>query len=141
MEEYDDSLQLALKAGDKFDINEHSQYVDTLISRCVDKYIEERLAAEASEMENGPGVNPKLEAIIEKMFDRCFEDRQFTQAIGVALQAHRFDKVRESIEKSGRIEEMLSYTYTLARSVVKQKKIRDQLLRLLLLVYENKEGG
>jgi len=128
-----------------FDVLEHSQYVDTLISRCVDKYIEERVrVADASpdQMDDAPGeVNPKLEAIINKMFDRCFEDKQFTQAVGVALQARRFDKVREAIEKSGKIEEMLSYTYTLARSVVKQKRIRDELLRLLLLVYEHKQGG
>lgn len=49
--------------------------------------------------------------------------------------------MREAIEKSGKIEEMLSYTYTLARSVVKQKRIRDDLLRLLLSVYEHKQGG
>jgi 26S proteasome regulatory subunit N2 len=125
-----------------FNLNEHTQYVDTLISKCVDKYIEEKLRLEGDEeMADSEPMNPKLEAIINKMFDRCFEDKQFTQAIGVALEARRFDKVKESIEKSGKIEEMLSYTYTLARSVVKSKKTRDELLRLLLLIYENKQGG
>lgn len=90
MEEYDESLQLALKAGEMFNIAEHSQYVDTLISRCVDKYIEERLRVEEDRKdameEDAPfSVNPKLESIINKMFERCFEDHQFTQAIGVAL--------------------------------------------------------
>ena len=52
-----------------------------------------------------------------------------------------FDKVREAIEKSGKVEEMLSYTYTVSRTCVKQKRTRDELLRLLLLIYESKQGG
>jgi len=90
LEEYDDSLQLALRAGEMFNIHEHSQYVDTLISRCVDKYIEERLRLEEDRKdgmeEDAPfRVNPKLESIINKMFERCFQDHQYTQAIGIAL--------------------------------------------------------
>jgi 26S proteasome regulatory subunit N2 len=43
LEEYEESLRLALEAGEKFDLNERSQYVETLIHKCIDKYIEKRV--------------------------------------------------------------------------------------------------
>lgn len=43
LEEYEEALRLALEAGDKFDLNERSQYVETLLNKCIDKYIEKRV--------------------------------------------------------------------------------------------------
>ena len=40
LEEYDDALRLVLEAGEKFDINNESQYVNTLIFRAMDIYIQ-----------------------------------------------------------------------------------------------------
>jgi len=39
LEEFDESLRLALEAADKFDINDKSLYVETLINQCIEKYI------------------------------------------------------------------------------------------------------
>jgi 26S proteasome regulatory subunit N2 len=39
LEEYEESLKLALEAGSKFDLNERSEYIETLISKCIDLYI------------------------------------------------------------------------------------------------------
>lgn len=55
-----------------------------------------------------------MENVINKMFDRCFNDQQYNQAIGIALEARRLDKVREAIEKSNDVEDKLSYTFTIA---------------------------
>ena len=38
--EYDDALTFALGASDLFDVAEESQYVNTMISKCIDKYIQ-----------------------------------------------------------------------------------------------------
>jgi len=43
LEEYEEALRLALEAGEKFDLNERSQYVETLLNKCIDKYIEKRV--------------------------------------------------------------------------------------------------
>ena len=43
LEEYEEALRLALQAGSKFDLNERSQYVETLIHKCIDQYIEKRV--------------------------------------------------------------------------------------------------
>jgi len=86
-------------------------------------------------------IDPKMEAVINKMFDRCFQDGRFTQAIGTALESKRLDKVREAIERSNNVEEMLSYTYLVAQNIVKNKNFRSEILNLLLRIYEGKEGG
>ena len=82
-----------------------------------------------------------MEAVINKMFDRCFFDNQYNQAIGIALESRRLDKLRESIERSGEIEDKLSYSFTIAQKIIKSKDFRSEVLRLLLAIYENKQGG
>jgi 26S proteasome regulatory subunit N2 len=71
LEEYEESLRLALEAGDKFDLNEKSQYVETLIHKCIDRYIEKRVQIFDHKQE-GIIVDNKMEGVINKMFDRCF---------------------------------------------------------------------
>lgn len=48
LEEYDDALRLALAAGQYFDINVESEYVQTIVSKCIDEYISQRRAADAT---------------------------------------------------------------------------------------------
>ena len=82
-----------------------------------------------------------MEGVIEKMFIRCYEDNQFNQAIGVALESRRLDKVREAIERSNDVEDKLSYTFTIAQNIVRSnKEFRSEILRLLLRIYENQHG-
>jgi 26S proteasome regulatory subunit N2 len=138
LEEYEEALRLALEAGDKFNVYERSQYVETLVHKCIDKYIEKRVAI-VDRKEDGIAIDPKMEGVINKMFDRCYDDGQFNQAIGVALESRRLDKVREAIEKSKDIEEKLSYAFTIAQNIVRSnKEFRSEILRLLLLIYEQK---
>ena len=73
LEEYEEALRLALEAGEKFDLNERSQYVETLVHKCIDKYIEKRVAI-VDRKEEGIQIDPKMEGVITKMFDRCYQD-------------------------------------------------------------------
>jgi len=74
--EYEEALRLALEAGDKFNLRERSQYVEKLVHKCIDKYIEKRVAI-VDKKEEGVAIDPKMEGVIEKMFERCYEDNQF----------------------------------------------------------------
>lgn len=140
LEAYEEALRLALEAGDKFNLHERSQYVETLVHKCIDKYIERRVAL-VDRKEEGVEIEPKMEAVIQKMFERCYEDSQFNQAIGVALESRRLDKVREAIEKSNDIEDKLSYTFTIAQNIVRSnKEFKNEILRLLLRIYESKQA-
>lgn len=82
-----------------FDLNEKSLYVETLINKCIDRYI--KLRQELTESANSNVViDAKMETVIEKMFKRCFADKRWKQAIGIALESRRLDKVRDAIESS-----------------------------------------
>jgi len=80
-----------------------------------------------------------MENIIEKMFKRCFEDKKWKQAIGVALESRRLDKVKDAIEQSNdQIEENLGYTFDIAQNIIKSKSFRTDVLKILLLIYQKR---
>ena len=132
LEEYEEALRLALEAGDKFNLNERSQYVETLVHKCIDKYIEKRVAI-IDNKEEGVLIDHKMEQVVERMFERCYDDMQFKQAIGVALESRRIDKVKEAIEQSARedsMEDILGYTFSITLNTVRSnKRFRTEILR------------
>jgi len=134
LEEYDDALRFALGAGDLFDVMQKNQFVETLTARCIDTYIERRVAQEESK-DAGEGIDPALEAIVERMFDRCFADYEFKQALGIALEARRMDMVKRSIEISGDVPGMLSYCFELCQKVISNRNFRQTVLRVLVDLY------
>ena len=80
-----------------------------------------------------------MEIVIDKMFQTCFADKKFKQAIGIALESRRLDKVKEAMEKSGdAIEENLGYTFSIAKDILKSKNFRTEVMRLLMIIYQNR---
>ena len=103
--EHEDALQYALNAGPMFDVWARKEYQETIAAKCIDKYIEIRTVRSDAEMagttlpEDATSLEPvlfeRLEAIVENMFERCFQDKEFKQALGIALESRRLDKVEE----------------------------------------------
>ena len=96
LQEYNDSLRLALCAGSYFDIYAKGEYVETLLAKCIDEYTALRLKQETQA--DSTVIDPRMEAIIEQMFRRCYADNCFEQAIGIALDTRRGDKVEETCQ-------------------------------------------
>ena len=113
LEEYEEALRLALESGHHFDLSENSLYVETLIHKCIDSYIEKRVLLVDKKEENTK-IDPKMEEVIDRMFSKCYFDQTFKQAIGVAVESRRLDKLREAIEKSNNVEDNLSYAFSVA---------------------------
>ncbi|KAI8802866.1 armadillo-type protein [Cladochytrium replicatum] len=130
--DYEDSLQFALGAGKLLDLGAKSEYVETVISKCIDKYIALRTAPEA------PPVDSHLESVVERMFQRCFEDGEYKQAIGIALESQRLDVVEESISRASKVDQdILSYVMESAMTLVESVEFRNKLLRSLVKLYNN----
>ena len=64
-------------------------------AKAIDEYIERRNAPE----DGTEPIDPRLIDVVERMFERCFADSQFRQAIGVALETRRLDKLEEAVTK------------------------------------------
>ena len=66
------------------------------------------------------------------MFDRCFADGQYRQAIGVALETRRLDKLEEAITKSPDAADSLAYATKVCQTLVTSREFRHEVLRALV---------
>ena len=47
-------------------------------------------------------IDARLEAIVDRMLSRCFQDGQYRQALGIALETRRMDVFQKAIMDSVR---------------------------------------
>ena len=75
-----------------------------MIAKCIDSYCQSRNIKEKSGGDGGKAATAvsqktvaEQEAIVNKMFERCFSDKQWKQALGVAVETRRMDMFRRAI--------------------------------------------
>lgn len=79
----------------------------------MDRYIGLRTAAPFSEEaiadpKSSKDIDPKLQEIIEGIFRRAIQDKEYTQAIGIALESRRLDIIKD-IHKLTNDTDLLTY--------------------------------
>lgn len=135
---FDNALQFALGAGKFFSVDESTEYVETIIAKCIDHYtklqVENFQATDPSQVKP---VDSRLEDIVNRMFQRCFEDKKYKQAIGIAIETRRLDIFEKAITTSTNITETISYAYKITLSLIQNRKFRNAILRLLVKIYSN----
>ncbi|XP_032669417.1 26S proteasome non-ATPase regulatory subunit 1 [Odontomachus brunneus] len=135
---FEDSLTYALGAGELFDVNARNEYVDTTIAKCIDYYTQQRvLEAEGKLPSGSKGIDPRLEGIVNRMFQRCLDDNQYRQALGLALETRRMDVFEAAIMQSDDVSGMLSYAFQVAMSLIQNRGFRNTVLRCLVSLYRN----
>jgi len=129
---YEDSLQYALGAGPLFDLsNTRNQYVETIIAKCIDSYTVKRT-------EGITNIDKRLENIVDKMFDRCFQHGQHRQALGIAIETRRLDVFERAVSgdrPDAEVCDMLSYAFRVVMSLIEKRDYRCELLRTLVRLY------
>lgn len=73
------------------------------------------------------------------MFQRCAEDCEYEQAIGIALESRRLDIVKSIIQK-GDASKLLSYVLDVCMTLVQNLEFRNEVLRLLVDLYKTLEN-
>lgn len=129
---FEDSLTYALGASELFDVTKSSEYVETIISKSIDHYTKLRKQPEESEH-----VDERLEAIVNRMFQRCFDDGQYRQAVGIALETRRMDIFEKAIVSSDDVPGMLAYSAKVAMTLVQNRAFQDEVLWALVRLYRN----
>lgn len=136
---YDDSLQYALCAEKAFDVKENSEFVVTTVCKCIDHYTklkkEEHDALASGNL--GPDIDPRLEAIVNRMFDNCLEAGRYKQAIGIAIESRRLDIFERAVRLTPDLSEMLSYCTSLCTRIIQHKGLREDILRLLVRLHSD----
>ncbi|KAL9003404.1 MAG: hypothetical protein Q9188_003730 [Gyalolechia gomerana] len=92
-------------------------------------------------------VQKQLYAIIDELFERCFQGGSYRQVIGIAVEARRLDVLRRAIlrasedekkqrkaENAGLVrgQELMEYVLEICMNVVQERGFRNELLRLVL---------
>ncbi|XP_020579450.1 26S proteasome non-ATPase regulatory subunit 1 homolog A-like [Phalaenopsis equestris] len=133
--ELNDSLSYALGAGPMFDVSEDSDYAHTLLAKALDEYA--ILKSKSTKTgEEGAAIDPRLEAIVERMLDKCIMDGKYQQAMGIAIECRRLDKLEEAITRSENVHGALSYCINLSHSFVYHREYRCEILHLLVKIYQ-----
>ncbi|KAI7994248.1 hypothetical protein LOK49_LG11G01104 [Camellia lanceoleosa] len=124
--ELNDSLSYALGAGPMFDVSEDSDYVHSLLAKAIDEYANVKSKA-AESNDEAAKMDPRLEAIVERMLYKCILDGKYQQAIGMAIEYRRLDKLEEAIMRSDNIHATLSYCINISHSFVNMREYRHEL--------------
>lgn len=66
------------------------------------------------------------------MLNKCLADKEYKQALGLALEARRFDMLQQVFDASGNSASLLSYTLDTINTVALKLSLRNQVLRLLV---------
>ncbi|EPY24234.1 26S proteasome regulatory subunit N2 [Strigomonas culicis] len=146
---YDESIHFALAAGNVFDGAVRSLYTDTLLSRCIDRYVayQEQLPEARGELD------PRLETLFVSLTRSWMLQGESVadvkEMVGFTIRARRIDflerVLRQCLERPAPAAssstaptpgaEILSYTFYVANTVLQDIAFRRRVLTLLVSLY------
>ncbi|KAE8703028.1 26S proteasome non-ATPase regulatory subunit 1-like protein B [Hibiscus syriacus] len=103
--------------------------------RQIDEYASFRSKA-AESSDEAAKVDTRLEKIVERMLEKCIMDRKYQQAMGIAIECWRLDKLEEAITRSENFHTTLAYCTNVSHSFIYRREFRREVLRLLVKVYQ-----
>lgn len=106
-------------------MHEPSEYVETILARTVDRYIEAR--------RKGTSIDPILEAVVEKMVEKCLQAGEVRQVAGIAVEANRMD-VLTAVLSCG--VDAAYYAAELAMRFVGSSVLRNEILALVIVALQ-----
>ncbi|KAG5421301.1 RPN2 [Candida metapsilosis] len=143
--DFDASVKYALYAGDEFNVEEQSQYVETIVSKCINLY---NSLSQQKFSDDSVVIESRLTSIFEKMLQKCLKANEVKLTLGIALESYRLDLV-ESILKT-QIENneeqglhLINYVLICSNSTITNSvfrvKILNTLISLLLTLKKNQD--
>ncbi|CCW68655.1 unnamed protein product [Phytomonas sp. Hart1] len=138
---YDDSVHHALQAGEAFDGMERSLFTDTILSRCIDQYIEQQKQEEQKEGELKK-VDPRLETLFLNLTKQWVQNNESVEEIkelvGLTILSRRIDFLEIVLKqclKRGESSDILNFTFNTANVLLRDIGFRRKILRLLAVLY------
>ena len=135
LEDYTEAVGWALKSEDSFNITEKSLYVNTILKKMLDKYIEIR-KHNFFNRDNLKPIDKRINAIIEKVFNNCLTNNRLDQALGFCVESYHLDRLTKAIESSKNILKNINFVYEITQNFVVNKEYNavliDHILKLLI---------
>ncbi|KAF8005345.1 hypothetical protein HF325_000802 [Metschnikowia pulcherrima] len=133
--DFEAAVKYGLYAGPQLDISEKSQYMETIVSQCINTYTLEAQAAYTGKKTTP--VNAQLTQVFESMVQKCIAAGDVRLALGIALDSFRLDIithiVREEVARDAEAGgALVGYLLTCARLVVANAAFRADVLKALI---------
>ncbi len=129
----ENALHYALAAGSLFNVDEQTQFAITLRALCIDEYIALRSNPHSDSAIKDYKL--ELEAVVERVLDNCLTSGEVNEAIGVALESHRLDKVELAVINGCKTDperkQALAYCFECAQTLVTSRGYRTTVLSLI----------
>lgn len=94
------------------------------------------------------GVKKNLQAIVNRIFESCYEVGAYKQVVGIAVEARNMTVLKEAILRSGsetkskskktantgasQAEDVMEYVLDICMNVVQERALRNEILQLIL---------
>ena len=135
MEDYTEAVEWALKSEDSFDIKEKSLYVNTILKKMLDIYIQIK-KHNFFNRDNLKPIDKRINAIIENVFNNCLTSNRLNQALGFCVESYDLDRLTKAIESSKDILRNINFVYEITQNYVVNKEYNavliDHILKLLI---------
>lgn len=66
------------------------------------------------------------------LFLRCIEEKKYQQAIGMAIECRRLDKIAKAIKESGNVDATLSYCSNISHNFVSRREYRSEVSIIMI---------
>ena len=83
-------------------------------------------------------LQKQLNRVIELLFEECFREKRYRQVVGIAVEARNLEVLRRTIlraakdENQEKGEELMDYVLNICMSVVQERGLRNEILKLIL---------
>lgn len=139
--DYNGALHLALAAEGKFQLtpNRTSTLAGAQDEQYVNKIIEHALDTYKQAKRSGSSIDPRLENLINRIFERNMKRKELRYVIGLALDTRRTDMILAAIKSSEDQAGLLSETVTKVLESQLDRAFRSTVLDLLLRLFSELE--
>lgn len=132
--DFDAAVKYALYAGNEFNLEEKSQYMETIVSQCINLY---NSLSQQKFNDSTTKIDPRLTAIFEKMLNKCLKANEVKLSLGVALESYRLDLVESILQDQIKNNEeqalnLINYVLVCSNNTVSNTNFRVQVLNSLI---------
>ena len=130
--DFEASVRYSLCAGDEFDVEEQSQYIETIVSQGISLY---NTLSQQAYNDKSVKIDPRLTTIFEKMLDRCVSNGDLKLALGVSLESYHLDNVERILKQVKNDETALSlinYVVMCSNTVLEDSSFRTDVLKSMI---------
>jgi 26S proteasome regulatory subunit N2 len=132
LDDLDEALVYALGAQNLVDVNGTDDFSKTVLACCVDKYTVQRKAAASRSNGEEEAIDERLLVIVERLFEKCINDGQLEQAVGLSLESHRLDMLQKVLTNSNKPSDLVQYVLKTTHVSISSKRYRDEILNVIV---------